>query len=157
MKLVLIIFNFIFVFATIYEFKSNNFFNKQIDFKDFKDSVLVVFVSYDDCKLTNELQSLNNLHQKYKNKNINFIGLAIKKIEDNNKKFCSINYGVDFDMFDKYNNKKVELLTYANSLYLNKAIKAYNPIIIYNKKIIRLDDDVNKLDKTLSFIIKELK
>ena len=148
--IILLICNFIFSFAIVYDFEANNFFNKKINFNNFKKDILVVFVSYDDCKLTKELMSLNNLYAKYKTKKVKFIGFAINSVKIKDKKFCSINYGVDFDMFDKYNNNVTKLFKYTKKIYLNKEIFLYSPIVIYDNKMIRLNNDISLLDNAIS-------
>lgn len=148
--ILLLIMSCIFSFADIYDFKANNFFNKKIDFRNFKEDILVVFVSYDDCKLTKELKYLNDLYLKYKKKKVKFVGFAISSIKVENKKFCAINYGVDFDMLDKYNNDLGSLSLYSKKIYLNKKVSLYSPIIIYDKKMISLSKGITLLDNEIS-------
>ena len=48
-------------YGYVYEFKAKNFYDKSIDFADFEDEVLVLFVANKELKTDNELRKLNEL------------------------------------------------------------------------------------------------
>ena len=148
-----LILSFTLSFGFIYDFDAKTFFNKIINFKSFKKDIFVLFVAYDDCKLTKELKALNDLLLK-QNEKVSFVGFAINEIKLTDKNICSINYGVDFDMFDKHGNDITKLNNYIKKVYLNKKIPLYSPIVMYDKKIIRLDSNISSLESAIKTAIK---
>ena len=142
-------------FGFVYDFRALDFFDQPVDFHDLKTHTIVAFASTDDCKLTRELSALNDIYQTHKNDQVAFVGFAIHPAKDKNKLFCSINYGVDFTMLDKFNNDIKNLQTYAKQLY-QTIPPLYSPLIIHQGTIITTQN-MQDLNATLSTLTnKEL-
>ena len=88
---------------SIYDYKINSLTGKQIDFKDFKDKVILIVNTASKCGFTPQYKGLQNLHEEYKDKGLVIIGFPCnqfggqepgeaKDIEQN----CLVNYGVSF-------------------------------------------------------------
>ena len=143
-------------FGFVYDFRALDFFDKPVDFQNLKMYTIVIFASTDDCKLTSELSALNNIYQTHKDKLVTFVGFAIYSAKNQDKKFCSINYGVDFSMLDKFNNGIGKLQIYTKQLYKTTTPPLYQPLIVHQGKIIVIQN-AQELNATLSTLAhKEL-
>ena len=93
--------------SSFHSFKKTTLDRKQIDFSRYKNKVLLVVNIASKCGYTPQLKGLQNLYDKYKNKNFEVIAFPSNdfnqeplegiKIGD----FCKKNYGVDFTIFQK--------------------------------------------------------
>ena len=123
-------------YSYIYEFKAKNAYGKDINFADFEDKVLVIFVANKEIKTDNELRKFNKLYNKYKEEDISFVGFAIKDLNVSSNNFCVMNYGVDFDMVGEANNQLSKLRTYILNIYESERLELYAPILIYDRRIL---------------------
>lgn len=140
-------------YGFVYEFKAKNGFDRDVDFSRFENSLLVIFISNKEFKTNSELLKLNKIYNKYKTKNVSFVGFAIKETSLMQDGFCVINYGVDFEMIGDRNNKLSKLKKYIFHIYGNENLDLYSPILIHERKIIRLSS-ISQLEKGLEEILK---
>jgi hypothetical protein len=138
-KLILFLLLLSFSYGFIYEFKAKNGYGKEVKFLDFEDKILIIFVSSQETKINTQLETLNKLYNKYKMKNISFVGFAIKKTPLNETNFCVLNYGVDFEMIGVINNKLSKLKKYISHIYNDENPNLYAPILIHNREIVKLE------------------
>ena len=127
-------------YGYVYEFEAKNFYDKSINFEDFEDEVLVLFVANKELKTDNQLRKLNQLYSQYKSEDVLFVGFAVKDLNVTSNDFCVINYGVDFDMIGIINNKLSRLRKYMLHIYQTEILDMYAPILIHNRKILRFSN-----------------
>jgi glutathione peroxidase len=93
---------------SIYDFTTTSLQNKDINFADFKDKVILVVNTASQCGLTPQYTGLQKLHDGYKDKGLVIIGFPCnqfggqepgdaKEISEN----CLVNYGVTFQITHK--------------------------------------------------------
>jgi len=82
--------------------------NKQITFDHFKGDVLLIVNVASKCGFTKQYKALQNLQEKYKSKGFRVLGFPCNDFGNQEpgeleeiKKFCSISYGVNFQLFQK--------------------------------------------------------
>lgn len=93
---------------SIYDFKAINIEGKEISMSQYKDKVLLIVNVASKCGFTPQYEGLQKLYDKHKDKGFMILGFPSNQFSqqepDSNseiKSFCSINYGVEFDMFSK--------------------------------------------------------
>ena len=142
---------------SIYQIELNDINNSPISLKEFKNKKILIVNTASKCGFTYQYESLQNLHQNYKDK-IVVIGVpsndfmnqepgTVKEIV----KFCKINYGVDFILTEKMHVKGAK--KHALFKYLtDKSLNGWNnnePSWNFNKYLI--DEDgflINKFGST---------
>lgn len=74
----------------------------------YKGKVMLIVNVASKCGFTNQYDGLEKLHQKYKDKDLAVLGFPCNQFlsqepgsEDEIKEFCSLTFGVKFDMFSK--------------------------------------------------------
>ena len=93
---------------TIYDFEVNGLDGKPVKLSSYKGKVLLIVNIASKCGLTPQLEGLQKLQKKYHKKGFEVLGFPCSQfagqeplngsaIED----FCSVNYGVDFKIFEK--------------------------------------------------------
>jgi glutathione peroxidase len=99
---------------SIYEFKMNDIDGKEIDFSTYKGKKLLLVNVASKCGYTPQYADLQELNEKYGDKVTilafpanNFGGQEPGTSEDI-KEFCSTNYGVTFQLFEKISVKGVD-------------------------------------------------
>ena len=93
---------------SIYDINVKTIDGQEISMSKYKGKVLLIVNVASRCGFTGQYEGLENLFKKYKNDNFMVLGFpsnqfANQEPESNEriKDFCSINYGVSFDMFAK--------------------------------------------------------
>jgi glutathione peroxidase len=88
-----------------FKMKANN--GKEIDFSSFKGKKVLIVNVASKCGYTPQYKELEELHQQYKNK-LEIIGFPADNFlhqepgnDEEIAKFCEINYGVTFPLFQK--------------------------------------------------------
>ncbi len=94
--------------ASIYDFKMNDIDGKSISLSQYKGKIVVIVNTASKCGLVAQLGELEAFSKKYADKGVvvlgfpsgNFLG---QEYDDNKeiKSFCTKNYGVTFQMFEK--------------------------------------------------------
>ena len=96
---------------SIYEFKITGLDGKEIDFSQYRGKYLLIVNTASKCGYTPQYKDLQKLHDLYKEKVVvlgfpanNFLWQEPGTSSDI-KEFCSMNYGVTFQMFEKISVK----------------------------------------------------
>ena len=86
--------------------------NEKITFDSFKGDVLLIVNVASKCGFTKQYKGLQNLQEKYKSKGFRVLGFPCNDFGNQEpgelaeiKKFCSISYGADFQLFQKVHAK----------------------------------------------------
>jgi glutathione peroxidase len=94
----------------IYDFKMNAIYGEEIDFEKYKGKALLIVNTASKCGFTPQFKGLQKLYEEYKDRDFEILGFPCNQFleqdpADNNeiKHFCELNYGVDFQMFEKIN------------------------------------------------------
>ncbi|RXJ90904.1 glutathione peroxidase [Arcobacter sp. CECT 8983] len=93
---------------SIYDLKVKDIKGEEVSLSKYKGKVLLIVNIASKCGFTSQYEGLENLYQKYKDKDFMILGFPSnqfanqepgtnKEIED----FCRLTFGVDFDMFAK--------------------------------------------------------
>ncbi len=97
------------VIGGIYDLSFNALNGKEIKFNEFKGKALLIVNTASGCGYTPQLEGLQKLHLKYKDKGLVVLGFPAvdfnqEKLENSKiGDFCRINYGVSFQLFEKSN------------------------------------------------------
>jgi glutathione peroxidase len=123
--------------AEIYRFREKALDGREIDFSTYKGSVLLIVNTASKCGFTPQYAGLEDLSKKYASRGLRVLGFPCNQFGQQEpgdgatiSEFCTKNYGVDFQMFEKIdvNGDK------ANGLYvyLKKAAPNNNEDIRWN-------------------------
>ncbi|MBU1100789.1 MAG: glutathione peroxidase [Bacteroidetes bacterium] len=92
----------------IYDFKMKTLEGKEIDFKQYKDHVLLIVNTASACGFTPQFTGLESLHKEFKGRNFEILGFPCNQFQNQDPgnadeilNFCQRNYGVSFTMFEK--------------------------------------------------------
>ena len=93
---------------SVYELKMTSLDGQEIDFSEFKDKVLLIVNTASKCGFTNQYKGLEELNKKYSEKGLVVLGFPCNQFlaqepgeNDEIREFCTANYGVSFQMFEK--------------------------------------------------------
>lgn len=93
---------------SIYDFKLKGIDGDEISLDQYKNKVLIIVNTASKCGFTPQYEGLETLYEDYKNKGFEILGFPSNQFGaqepgDNNevKKFCELNYGVSFPLFEK--------------------------------------------------------
>ncbi|MCH7408228.1 glutathione peroxidase [Belliella sp. DSM 111904] len=96
---------------SIYDFKINDIDGNPVDFSQFKGQKLLLVNVASKCGYTPQYADLQKLHEEYGDK-VTILGFPANNFggqepgtNEDIKQFCSANYGVTFQMFDKVSVK----------------------------------------------------
>jgi len=87
-----------------YDFKIESITGKIIDFKEYKNKVVLIVNTASYCGFTNQYTDLQQLWDQYKSKGLVVLGIPSnsfkqeKKKNDDVKKFCEINFNINFPL-----------------------------------------------------------
>ena len=94
--------------AYVLDHKVSDIDGNDIDLEQYKGKVLLVVNVASKCGLTPQYEDLVSLHKKYAEKGLAVLGFPANNFRGQEpgsneeiKEFCSLNYGVEFDMFSK--------------------------------------------------------
>tara|TARA_Y100000741_G_scaffold337293_1_gene296517 strand:- start:540 stop:1049 length:510 start_codon:yes stop_codon:yes gene_type:complete len=118
-----------------FDFKIENISGELIDFKDYKDKVVLLVNTASYCGFTKQYEDLQELWDKYKSKGL--IVLAVpsnsfnqeKKNNNEVKKFCEVNFNINFPIAaitDVKGDNAHEVFKWARDNYGNSAIPKWN-------------------------------
>lgn len=92
----------------IYESQATSLNGKEIDFKDYKQKVLLVVNTASECGFTPQFKGLEELNKKYSTEGLAILGFPCDQFghqepgsDKDISEGCVINYGVTFQMFSK--------------------------------------------------------
>ncbi len=93
---------------SIYDFTVNSIRGKEVNLADYKDHVVLIVNTASKCGYTPQFEGLENLYQKYKDRNFVVLGFPSNQFggqdpgtNDEIGTFCKVNYGVSFPMMAK--------------------------------------------------------
>jgi len=125
-----------------------------IDFKKYKNKIILVVNTASYCGFTKQYQDLQNLWEQYKSKGLIVLGIPSnsfnqeKKENDEVKKFCEVNFNINFPLStitDVKGNNAHDVYKWANENYGKSAIPKWN----FHKILINKEGKVE--DTFLSF------
>lgn len=118
---------------SIYDFKANSIDGNEVSMEDFKGKVILIVNTASKCGFAPQLTDLQKLYEKYKSYGFEVLGFPCNQFLDqepgNNsevKKVCQLNYGVDFNMFEKIDVKGVNAHPLFNYLISNAPFKGFD-------------------------------
>lgn len=93
---------------SIYDFKLKGIDGEEISLEKYKGKVLIIANTASKCGFTPQYADLEKIYEKYNSKGLEILGFPCNQFAEqepgnNNevKKFCEINYGVTFPLFEK--------------------------------------------------------
>lgn len=117
----------------IYDFKVNNIDGKEIELSQYKGKVLIIVNTATKCGFAPQLEDLQKLYIKYKDRGLEILGFPSNQFENQEpgsnedvKKVCSINYGVTFNMFEKTDVRGKDALPLFSYLISEKPFRGFN-------------------------------
>ena len=91
-----------------YDFKARKMNGQEVSMEAYKGKILVVVNTASKCGLTPQFTELEELNKKYKEQGLEILGFPCNQFANQDKgsneeiqEFCSLNYGVTFNMFQK--------------------------------------------------------
>lgn len=110
---------------SVYEFTVKDINENEVSMSKYKNKVLLIVNVASKCGFTGQYEGLEKLYKKYKNEDFMILGFPSNQFSNqepgSNKEiqeFCTLTYGVEFDMFAKIDvNGKNEIPLYT---YLKK-------------------------------------
>lgn len=94
----------------IFDFQMSDIFGDEINLNEYKGKVLLIVNTASKCGFTPQFEGLQKLYEEYKERNFEILGFPCNQFMEQDpasneeiQKFCEINYGVDFQMFEKIN------------------------------------------------------
>ena len=94
--------------STLYDYKVTNIDGQPVDLSQYKGKVTLVVNVASKCGYTRQYKGLEALYREYKGKGFEILGFPSNDFgaqepapEAEIKSFCSLQYGVTFDMFSK--------------------------------------------------------
>ena len=93
---------------SIYDIEVKDIDGKVFTMKKYENRVMLIVNVASKCGFTNQYEGLEELHKKYFDKGLSVLGFPCNQflsqepgIEEQIKEFCSLTYGVEFEMFSK--------------------------------------------------------
>ena len=93
---------------SIYDIRVKTIDNKEIALEEYQGKVMLIVNVASKCGYTYQYEGLEKLHDKYHQKGLAVLGFPCNQFlsqepgtEEEIKSFCSLTYGVEFDMFVK--------------------------------------------------------
>ena len=89
-----------------YDFTFKSIEGGQLDFSKYKGKILIVTNVASRCGFTNQYEGLQKIWEEYKDRNVVVIGISSDdfnqelKSKEEVKKFCEVNFGINFPMTD---------------------------------------------------------
>lgn len=94
--------------STFYTLSANRIDGSKQSMKDYENYVVLIVNTASKCGFTPQFEGLEKLYQKYKDKNFVVLGFPCNQFANQDPssnteihEFCSLNYGVQFPMFEK--------------------------------------------------------
>lgn len=93
---------------SIYDIKVKDIEANELTLEKYKDKVMLIVNVASKCGFTGQYEGLEKLHEKYHSKGLSILGFPCNQFleqepgtEKEIQEFCSLTYGVKFDMFSK--------------------------------------------------------
>ena len=143
----------------IYDFSIKSITGETINFKDYKNKVILVVNTASYCGFTKQYEDLQKLWEKYESKGLIVLGIPSnsfnqeKKSNEDVKKFCEVNFNINFPMSaitDVKGEKAHEIFKWAEENYGKSAIPKWNFHKILINKEGKVEDTFSSLTKPMS-------
>ena len=147
----------------IYDFSIESISGEAINFKDFKNKVILVVNTASYCGFTKQYEELQKLWDLYKSKGLIVLGVPSnsfnqeKKINSEVKEFCDVNFNISFPLTtitEVKGENAHELFKWAKNNHGNSAIPKWNFHKILVNKEGKIEDTFSSFTKPLSSKIK---
>lgn len=99
--------------ANVYKYKVMDIDKKEVGFSDYKGKVLLIVNVASKCGFTPQYEGLEKVYNKYKSQGFEILAFPCNDFKSQEpgtneeiKNFCSINYDVTFQLFDKISVKE---------------------------------------------------
>ena len=118
-----------------HDFKIESITGKIIDFKEYKNKVVLIVNTASYCGFTKQYSDLQNLWDQYKSKGLVVLGIPSdsfnqeKKNNEDVKKFCEINFNINFPLSiitKVKGNNAHEIFKWAKKNYGKSAVPKWN-------------------------------
>ncbi|MGM0622383.1 MAG: glutathione peroxidase [Campylobacterota bacterium] len=93
---------------SIYDIEVKSISGEEFTMAKYKDKVMLIVNVASKCGFTSQYEGLQKLHQKYARQGLAILGFPCNQFlsqepgtEEEIEEFCSINFGVSFDLFSK--------------------------------------------------------
>lgn len=97
---------------SLYNIEAQNMKGETVKLEAYKGDVLLIVNTASKCGFTPQFEGLENLHKEYGDKGLSILGFPCNQFlrqdpgsDQEIMEFCSLNYGVTFDMFSKVSVK----------------------------------------------------
>jgi len=119
-----------------YDFKLESITGEIINFNDYKGKTVLIVNVASNCGFTKQYNDLQNLWEKYKERNLIVLGIPSNQFGGQEpgtnseiKNFCKTNFNISFPMTSKYNVKGEnahEIYKWAKNSYGKSAVPKWN-------------------------------
>ena len=143
-----------------YDFKIENIQGEQIDLEVYKGKTILLVNVASNCGFTNQYGDLQNLWEKYKERNLIVLGVPSNQFGSQEpgsnteiKNFCEVNFNVNFPMTTKYDVKgdnAHDIYKWAKVTFGNKAVPKWNFHKILINKEGMIEDTFASFTKPMS-------
>ena len=150
----------------IYDFSIESITGEIINFKDYKNKVILVVNTASYCGFTKQYDELQNLWDLYKEKGLIVLGVpsnSFNQEKNNNadvKEFCEVNFNISFPLSiitEVKGDNAHEIFKWAKKNYGNSAVPKWNFHKILINKNGKIEDTFNSFTKpTSDKIIKKI-
>ena len=154
-----------------HDFKIQSITGELIDFKNYKNKVVLIVNTASYCGFTKQYQDLQNLWDQYKSKGLIVLGIPSnsfnqeKKENDEVKKFCEVNFNINLPLTTITNVKGEnahDIFKWAEANHGKSAVPKWNfhkIIVSKNGKISNTFTSITKpySKRFINFIDKEIK
>ena len=148
----------------IYDFSIESITGETINFKDYKDKVILVVNTASYCGFTKQYSELQKLWDLYKEKGLIVLGVPSnsfnqeKKINTEIKEFCEVNFSITFPLTtitDVKGENAHDLFKWAKNNHGKSAVPKWNFHKILINKEGKIEDTFNSFTKPMSKNILE--
>ena len=142
-----------------YDFSIESITGETINFKDYKNKVVLVVNTASYCGFTKQYDDMQELWDKYRDKGLIVLGIPSnsfnqeKKNNNDVKEFCEINFNIDFPLAEITNVKGEnahEIYKWAKDNYGKSAVPKWNFYKILVNKEGKIEDTYASLTKPTS-------
>ena len=142
-----------------YDFNIESINGELIDFKEYKNKVVIVVNTASYCGFTNQYQELQELWDNYKSKGLVVLGVPSntfnqkKKNNDQVKEFCEVNFNINFPLTtitEVKGDNAHDLFKWAKNNHGKSAIPKWNFHKILINKEGKVEDTFTSFTKPMS-------
>ena len=144
---------------TLFDFKIQKITGETINFKDYKNKVILIVNTASYCGFTKQYSELQNLWDKYKTQGLVVIGVPSnsfnqeKSKDEEVKTFCNVNFNIDFPLTTITNvrgDNAHEIFKWAKKNHGLSAVPKWNFYKILVNKEGKIADTFSSLTKPMS-------